>query len=170
MQHLQTSFFYNIQELIRNAQLLRKYYLIFQALDLSALPDRNYGVGATGHSRHAILRAFIVKHLEGIKSVPKLIEYLNSIPPLLELCGFELGKLPHESQFYRFLAKTKNSTLKTIHQKADQLLINQNVATLEEFILDLKPVMAATKENNFKNPKKTTKTKPKDQGVICEQR
>jgi hypothetical protein len=161
MQHLQTSFFYDIQELIRTAPLLRKYYLIFQALDLSTLPDRNYGVGATGHSQHAILRAFIVKHLEGIKSVPRLIEYLNSIPPLLELCGFELGKLPDESQFYRFLDKTKNSTLKTIHQKADQLLISQNFATLDEFILDSKPVMAATKENNFKNPKRNTRDKTK---------
>lgn len=161
MQQLQTSFFYDLQELIRNAPLLRKYYLIFQALDLSELPDRNYGIGATGHSRHAMLRALIVKHLEGIKSVPLLIEYLNSIPPLLELCGFELGNLPDESQFYRFLQKTKNSTLKTIHQKADQLLISKNFATLDEFILDSKPVMAATKENNFKNPNRNIKDKTK---------
>ena len=161
MQHIQTSFFYNIQELIRTAPLLRKYYLIFKALDLSALPDRNYGIGATGHSRHAILRAFIVKHLEGIKSVPRLIEYLNSIPPLLELCGFELCNLPDESQFYRFLAETKNSTLKTIHQKASHLLINENFTTLDEFIIDSKPVMAATKENNFKNPKRNSKHKTK---------
>jgi hypothetical protein len=161
MQHIQTSFFYNIQELIRTAPLLRKYYLIFKALDLSALPDRNYGIGATGHSRHAILRAFIVKHLEAIKSVPRLIEYLNSIPPLLELCGFELGNLPDGSRFYRFLAETKNSTLKTILQKADQMLISKNFATLDEFILDSKPVMAATKENNFKNPKRNTKQKTK---------
>jgi hypothetical protein len=55
MQHLQTSFLYNLQELIRNAPLIRKYYLIFQALDLSAVKGRNYGVGATGYSRHAML-------------------------------------------------------------------------------------------------------------------
>jgi len=161
MQHLQTSFFYDLQELIRNAPLLRKYYLIFQALDLSALRDRNYGVGATGHSRHAMLRAFIVKHLEGIKSVPLLIDYLNSIPPLLEMCGFELANLPDESQFYRFLQKTKNSTLKTVHQKANELLIEGDFASLDEFILDSKPVMAATKENNFKNPRRNTRDKTK---------
>ena len=161
MQHLQTSFFYDLQELIREAPLMKKYYLIFQALDLSALQDRNYGVGATGHSRHAMLRAFIVKHLEGIKSVPRLIEYLNSIPPLLELCGFELGNLPDESQFYRFLQKTRNSTLKAIHQKANQLLINENIVSLDEFILDSKPVMAATKDNNFKNPNRNTRDKTK---------
>lgn len=161
MQHIQTSFFYDIQELIRTAPLLRKYYLIFKALDLSALPDRNYGVGATGHSRHAMLRAFIIKHLEGIKSIPSLIDYLNSIPPLLELCGLHLGNLPDESQFYRFLQKTKNSTLKAVHQKANQLLLENKFASLGEFIIDSKPVMAATKENNLKNPNRNTKDKTK---------
>ena len=94
MQHFQTSFFYDLQELIRTAPLIRKYYYIFKSLNLSALNDRNDSIGRTGHSRHAILRAFIVKHLEGIKYVTDLIRYLNSIPPLLEMCGFELGNLP----------------------------------------------------------------------------
>jgi hypothetical protein len=44
MKHFQTSFFYDLQELIRNSPLLRKYYYLFKALDLSALQDRNYGV------------------------------------------------------------------------------------------------------------------------------
>jgi hypothetical protein len=156
---IQTSFFYDIQELIRNAPLLKKYYLIFKALDLSALKDRNYGVGATGHSRHAMLRAFIIKHIEGIKHVTTLIDYLDSIPPLVELCGFELGSLPDESQFYRFLQKTKNSTLKAIHQKANRLLTEKDFASLDEFIIDSKPVMAATKDNNFKNPNRNSRNK-----------
>jgi hypothetical protein len=117
MQHFQTSLFYDLQELIRSSPLLRKYYHIFKALDLSALPDRNDRIGRTGHSQHAILRAFIIKHLEGIKSVPLLLDFLNSFPALLEMCGFELGNLPDETQFYRFLKNTKNSTLKTNHKK-----------------------------------------------------
>lgn len=161
MQHFQTSFFYDLRELIRTAPLLRKYYYIFKALNLSALPDRNYGVGAAGHSRHAILRAFIIKHLQGIKTVPELIDYLNSIPPLLEMCGFELGNLPDESQFYRFQRKTKNSVLKAIHQKANELLIKEGLTGLDEFIMDSKPVLAATRENNFKNPNRNTKDKTK---------
>ena len=79
MYHVQTSLFYDLQELVRNSSLLRKYYYLFQALDLSILPDRNHGIGRTGHSQHAILRAFIVKHLERIKSVPQLIEYLEAM-------------------------------------------------------------------------------------------
>jgi len=161
MQHFQTSFFYDLQELIRNAPLIRKYYLIFKALDLSALQDKNYGVGATGHSRHAMLRAFIVKHLQGIKTVTELLDYLNSIPPLLELCGFELGNLPDASQFYRFQRKTRNALLKDIHQKANELLIKEDLCSLDEFIMDSKPVLAATRENNLKNPSRNIKNKTK---------
>jgi len=161
MYHVQTSLFYDLQELVRSSSLLRKYYYLFQALDLSMLPDRNYGIGRTGHSQHAILRAFIIKHLERIKSVPQLIEYLEAVPPLLELCGFTLGDMPDESQFYRFQADTKNSTLKDIHHNLNQRLIEQGCVTLDEFIIDSKPVMAATKENNFKNPNRNTANKEK---------
>lgn len=161
MQHFQTSFFYDLQELIRNAPLIRKYYYIFKSLNLSALKDKNDSFGRTGHSRHAILRAFIVKHLEAIKSVPQLIRYLNSIPPLAEMCGFDLGALPDESQFYRFLKNTKNSTLKTIHKTANDLLIKEGLVSLDEFMLDSKPIQAATKENNFKNPNRNTTNKSK---------
>ena len=72
MYHIQTSLFYNLQKPVRNSSLLQKYYYLFQALDLSILPDRNNGIGRTGHSQHAILQAFIVKHLQQIKSVPQL--------------------------------------------------------------------------------------------------
>lgn len=161
MQQFQTSLFYDLQELVCNSPLLRKYYYLFTALDLSALPDKNHGAGATGYSRHAILRAFIVKHLERIKSVPQLIEYLNSIPPLQEICGFHLGSMPDESVFYRFLKKTKNSTLKQLHRTLNQLLINDGFVRLDQFILDSKPVMAATKENNLKNPNRNSRDKTK---------
>ena len=161
MQHFQTSFFYDLQELILKAPLMRKYYYIFKSLNLSALKDKNHGIGATGYSRHAMLRAFIVKHLEQIKSSPRLIEYLNSIPPLAEMCGFDVGDLPDESQFYRFLKNTKNSTLKTIHKTANDLLIKNGIVSLDEFMIDSKPIQAATKENNFKNPNRNTTNKAK---------
>lgn len=161
MQHFQTSFFYDLQELVRTAPLMRKYYYIFKSLNLSALQDRNDSAGRTGYSRHAILRALIIKHLEQIKSVPRLIEYLYSIPPLAEMCGFDINGLPDESQFYRFLKNTKNSTLKAIHKAANDVLIENNVISLDEFILDSKPIQAATKENNFKNPNRNTTDKAK---------
>ena len=161
MQHFQTSLFYDLRELIENSPLLRKYYYLFKALDLSALPDKNYGKGATGYSRHAMLRAFIVKHLERIKSVPQLIDYLHTIPPLQEMCGFDLGVMPDETQFYRFLKKSKNSVLKEIHSNLNNILIEKSCLAMDQFIIDSKPVMAATKENNFKNPSRNTTNKNK---------
>mgnify|MGYP000389066216 CR=1 FL=1 len=92
MLNFQPSIFYNLQELIDSSPLYRKYYLLFKCLDLSGIPDRNTGVGCTGHSRRAILRAFIVKHLEEIKTVPRLIEYLDNHPVIAELCGFDIRK------------------------------------------------------------------------------
>ena len=93
--------------------------------------------------------------------MPRLIKYLDSIPPLAEMCGFDLGALPDESQFYRFLKTTKNTTLKTIHKAANEALIQAELISLDEFILDSKPIQAATKENNFKNPNRNTTKKAK---------
>ena len=159
MQNLQTSLFYDLQELIRTSSLLRKYYLIFKALDLSALKDKNTGVGADGYSNRAILRALIVKTLEQIKSIPQLIEYLVALPPLQELCGFDLGCLPDESTFYRFLSNTNNSVLKEIFYNNNQTLIDNDIITFDKLIIDSKPVMAATRENNLKNPNRNSRNK-----------
>jgi hypothetical protein len=161
MHHFQTSLFYDLQELVLKSPLLRKYYYLFKALDLSALPDQNHGVGATGYSRHALLRAFMVKHFEQIKSVPKLIEYLDALPPLQELCGFELGRMPDESQFYRFLKDTPNTIIQNARHKLNKRLIAKKVLKMDEFMMDSKPVMAATKENNLKNPKRNNTNKTK---------
>ena len=166
MYHIQTSLFYNLQELVRNSSLLQKYYYLFQALDLSILPDRNNGVGRTGHSQHAILRAFIVKHLQQIKSVPQLIEYIEAMPPLLELCGFTLGDMPDESQFYRFLTDTNNAILKNIHHSLNQRLIEQGLVSLDELIARLKARNGRHQRKQFKNPARNTTNKAKSQSVI----
>ncbi|MFH1552441.1 MAG: transposase, partial [Candidatus Omnitrophota bacterium] len=115
MSQIQLSLFYDLQLLIQNSNFYRKYYLLFKSLDLSAVHDKNYSVGRTGYSRRAMLRAFIVKHLEQIKSVPALIDFLDSHPALTEMCGFTMGVLPAPSQFYRFLTDTNNSVLQNIH-------------------------------------------------------
>lgn len=151
MQQNRLPLFYNLQDVIRSSTFLRKYHLIFESLDLSGLHDINGGVGRPGYSRHAILRALIVKHLEQIKSVPRLIEFLDAHPVLTEMCGFDMGCLPDESQFYKFLSHTKNSLIEKIHHTVNQKLIDHDVVSLSHFIIDSKPVMAASKENNPKN-------------------
>lgn len=159
MYKIQLSLFYDLQMLIQSSSFYRKYYLLFRALDLSGIPDKNLGVGCTGYSRHAMIRAFIVKHLEKIKSVPNLLRFFDAHPALSEMCGFTAGKLPDETQFYRFLSRTNTSVIENLHHQINQKLIEEKITTLDCFIIDSKPVMAATRENNFKNPKRNTHNK-----------
>lgn len=161
MNHFQLSLFYDLQFLVQNSNFYRKYYLLFKSLDLSNMPNKNCGVGRTGYSRHAMFKAFIVKHLEEIKSVPKLIEFLDAHPILTEMCGFNMGCLPDESQFYRFLHDIPNSLLENVHHTINKELVDKEIISLEHFIMDSKPVMAATRDNNFKNPKRNTRDKNK---------
>jgi len=161
MQQIRLPLFYDLQAVIRQSDFHRKYDLIFQSLDLSEVRDTNGGVGRTGFSRHAMFRAFIVKHLEGIKSVPRLIEFLDAHPVLTEMCGFDMGHLPDASQFYKFLTSTDTSVIEKLHHSVNQELIEQDIVSLSHFIMDSKPVMAATRDNNFKNPHRNVRDKNK---------
>jgi len=151
--------FYNLQKIIQKSDFHRKYDLLFRSLRLSQFPEWNTKVGRTGYSRHAMLRALIVKHLEQIKSIPRLIEFLDAHPVLTEMCGFYMGVIPDETQFYRFLNKTPNSVFEKIHLEINRKLIAQGIISLDTFIIDSKPVMAATRENNLKNHNRNIRDK-----------
>jgi hypothetical protein len=75
------------------------------------------------------------------------------------MCGFPLGKLPNASQFYRFLSSTKNSELQNILYSLNQKLIAEKFISTDILIMDSKPVLAATKDNNMKNPNRNTRNK-----------
>ena len=172
MQNFQLSLFYDYSVLVMSSNFYRKYDAIFSALDLTGFPDRNIEVGCTGYSRHAILRALIVKHLEEIKSIPRLIEFLDSHPILTEMCGFSMGCLPDESQFYRFIKEVRNGHIQEIHIRTNKKLIRRGVVNLDIFAIDSKPVKAATRENNHKNPSRNTTNKKKKprrnpQATLC---
>ena len=169
MKNIQYSIFYDYEAIIQASSFYRKYDAIFSVLDLSGLPDTNDDVGRTGYSRHAILRALIVKHLEEVKSIPRLIEYLDAHPILTEMCGFSMGCLPDESQFNRFLKETRNGLLQHIHENVNKILVERGIATLDLFAVDSKPVMAATRENNIKNPNRNTTDGKKNRGEIPRQ-
>jgi len=161
MHNFQFSLFYDYNAIKLSSDFYRKYDAIFSVLDLSGFPDINTELGRTGYSRHAILRALIVKHLEEIKSIPRLIEFLDAHPMLTEMCGFTMGCLPDESQFYRFLKEIPNGRIQEIHIKSNNVLIDKGIATLDTFAIDSKPVKAATRENNHKNPNRNTRDKNK---------
>jgi hypothetical protein len=161
MHNFQFSLFYDYHAIQQSSGFYRKYDALFSVLDLSGFTDINTQIGRTGYSRHAILRALIVKHLEEIQSIPRLIEFLDSHPMLTEMCGFTMGCLPDESQFYRFLKEVPNGRIQAIHTRMNTILINRGIATLDTFVIDSKPVKAATRENNHKNPNRNTRNKNK---------
>jgi transposase len=148
-------------EQVQDQPLPRKYAMLFSVLDLSHIPEFNYGVGADGTSQHALLRAFIIKSLEELQTVPALIKFLEANEALKHLCGFRDGVLPHNSQFYRFLAKTNHSVLENLLVRTNRILIDEKVLGLEVTAVDSKPVKALTKENNPKNPRRNLRNKTK---------
>ncbi|MBU1087475.1 MAG: transposase, partial [Candidatus Omnitrophica bacterium] len=54
-----------------------------------------------------------------------------------------------------------NSLLQNIHHSINKELLNKNIISSDILIADSKPVMAASKENNFKNPNRNTRNKYK---------
>jgi hypothetical protein len=155
---IQTSLFYSIDYFL-NVPIYKKYYAIFSNLDLSGFPNVNTDVGATGFSRHAMLRALIIQTLENIPSIPQLIWFLSNHPVLSDLCGFKHHDLPDETQFYRFLKNIKHSLFEDLLTTVNTILVDLNIIPLREFIIDSRPVLANTKENNHKNPSRNLKDK-----------
>jgi hypothetical protein len=90
-------------EQVHELPIVSKYEKIFDELDLSDIPEFNFGVGANGVSQHALLRAFVIRSLESLNTVSALIRFLQANPALICLCGFQNQRIPHDSQFYRFL-------------------------------------------------------------------
>ena len=155
METFQLSMFYNYHGILAVSEFYREYDALFSALDLTGFPCANAGRGRPGYSPRAMLRAFIVGHRERKKTVPDLIKFLDTQPMLTEMCGFEAGALPDESQFSRFLTDTPNSTIQRLHLGANRKLIDNKVIKLDQFVPDSKPVKAATRHNNPKNPSRS---------------
>jgi len=141
--------------------IVQKYQKIFAELNLSHLHEFNRGTGANGTSQHALVRAFLIRSLESLKTVPALIRFLDANPVLIYLCGFRNQTIPHDSQFYRFLKKTNHSVIENLLLRANQTLIDKDVLSLTITAVDSKPVKALTRHNNPKNPHRELKNKNK---------
>jgi len=146
---------------VRALPIVRKYEKIFGELDLCHIPEFNRGIGANGNSQHALVRAFLIRSLESLNTVPALIRFLQANPALIYLCGFRNQMIPHDSQFYRFLKKTNHSVVEGLLYRANKTLIEEDVLSLNITAVDSKPIKALTKHNNPKNPRRELKNKNK---------
>ena len=157
----QETFFIISEYAIMNSPSLRSYFEMFSTLDLSGIPDREFEYGNKGYSFHAMLRALIVKHREHIESIPRLVDFFDLNPVMAVMCGFPLGKLPHASQFYRVMENTNHSLFENLLYSINRKLIESGEITMDTFIIDSKPVLAATCENNPKNSDRNLTDKKK---------
>jgi transposase len=146
---------------VRDLPIVTKYQKIFDELDLSNISEFNFGIGANGISQHALVRAFIIRSLESLNTVSALIRFLQSNPALTFLCGFHNQKIPHDSQFYRFLKKTSHSAIEDLLYRTNKTLIEENTMSLNITAVDSKPIKALTRHNNPKNPNRELKDKNK---------
>lgn len=158
MYSYQTTMFPVLYDDFKKTPMLKKYYNLFKNLDLSTFRDANYGIGRTGYSQHAMIRALIFFNVENFHSIPKLIYFIEGNRALAELMGF-YGKLPDSSQFYRFLKRTNNNLFKNLLYSVNKKLLDANAISLDICAIDSKPIKAHTKQNNPKNPNRNLSNK-----------
>lgn len=152
---MQISLFYDYYGLIESCSFLKKYDALFRAFDL-VYDQRDFPeLGRRGYPRSAYFKALIYKQSANIKCISDLVRDLESRPVLAEMCGFNAGKIPDASRFSRFLGDTNNTEVEKLFHASSELLVENNVASLDVIIADSKPIKANTKHNNPKNPNRT---------------
>jgi len=142
-----------------NSPLIKRYEVLFKQIDLSFINPYNTGKGATGYSRHALIRALIFQKLENIHSISALCRHLRDHPIVADICGFDPNEIPDETVFYRFLKHTNNSLFHKIHRSINNDLIEKGIISTEIVAIDSKPIQSNTKENNIKNPNRNVNNK-----------
>ena len=128
----------------------KKLSELFRNLDLSQFKDKNHGLGQTGYSRHAMIRALIVKNIVQLDSIPRLVEYLKDNPFICDLCGFDDYRIPDETQFYRLIHPLNTSKFHNLLAKINNQYYDLSRTSIQNISLDSKPVLAPTRENNPK--------------------
>lgn len=109
----------------------RKYYLIFQCLSLSKFPDKNYGVGLIGYSRHAMLNAFVLNISNRLSPFPGLLNF-SILAPYLPIC--EALKWVHfltKTSFIDSSNKKPTSIFENTPTSVNRQLIAKGIVSLD---------------------------------------
>ena len=129
----QSEFNFKYSEPDMNTPFVHEYSEMFKNLDLSFIPRYSDKTGSKGYDQHSMIKALIIKALEGYRSNLQLIREIKSKPFLCEqIIGFKDGNVPDDSTFSRFLNKLDPELLKEALartnkkklQKAARLLIS----------------------------------------------
>lgn len=158
--NFQPSLFYN-WDFFLNLPTNRKLHELFKSLDLSLFNDRNYGHGQTGYSRHAMIRALIVKNVARLRSIPALIEYLKDNPFISDLCGFDNYRIPDDTQFYRLIHSLNTDRLADLLAQIGNEIYDLSRSSVQSITVDSKSVLAPTRQNNPKHHNRNLTNKHK---------
>jgi len=139
-------FGYTHEEMV--SPFVKEYSQMFDKLDLSTIQDYNSGRGATGYSRHAMIKAFIVYACEGYRSIIQLIRELQAKPYFSKyVIGFR-DSIPDNSQFYRFINSFDPENIRQLLTQINKKYYGKNLPKI--VAIDSKPIKANTKHNNPK--------------------
>jgi hypothetical protein len=127
---------------------VKEYTKMFDKLDLSTIKEYNTKKGATGYSRHSLIKAYIVYACEGYRSIPQLIRELKAKPYFSKyVIGFK-DSIPDATQFYRFINSFNTEKVKELLSQVNKKYYGKKLP--KTIAIDSKPIKANTKENNPK--------------------
>lgn len=125
---------------------------LFISLNLDSVPDRVREKGRKGYSRHAMIRAAVVKSCECLGYITDLVDYLNNNLIIAYYCGFDITKkLPGYHAFERFFKDFDNNLLKALMSEQVRKLYEMGVADASFIAVDSTPIAANTMRNNPKS-------------------
>jgi transposase len=142
--------FFDLPLVIKSSKTLTKYQLIFEQLDKLKIPDRQYYQGRKPYPKTAMIKALIIQFLSSIPTIAELTRTLDANPILAEMCGFQMGNIPHPSVFTRFLKQINTSSIEQLLTKTVKNIIEDNDVSTDVLLIDSKPILANTKHNNPK--------------------
>lgn len=154
---------------VRESVAAMKYRELLGMLDWAAFPERpttQHWRGPTPEPMAPFAAAYLIKLEKGLRSIPKLREYLVENPALVWLLGFPLQpsdevtwgfdahrSLPSARHLIRGLHQLRPSQVRFLLQNTVQLLKAELPADAHfgyEISLDTKHILAWVKENNPK--------------------
>lgn len=127
---------------------LKQYEIIFDNLDLSAIPESHRFTGRPAFSHRGICRLLIYKNLRSIKTLTELDTEIHNNPAIAYISG--LKHIPSRRRYEDFLHNIPNKILQKIRRKLVRTFISLGTIIGKFLSIDATPVIANVKENNPK--------------------
>ncbi|MFQ6093002.1 MAG: transposase [bacterium] len=137
-------------ESILDIHPLQNFQLLFDNLKADHL-DSAYFTGRKPFSRQSLLKAIILKSLNGLSTLTDLVIGLRNNPSAAIRCGFNILKpLPSVERFSEFPRDHDNNALQKIRIQLAHELISMGLLRGKYLSIDSCPLPAKVKQNNLK--------------------